>query len=449
MRREPRKENRSDKFFLPYQARWIGDQAGLKIMEKSRQIGISYSTAYSAVRRVAPKDARQDVWVSSRDDVQAKLFLEDCKGWANLLQLAARDLGEVIVGDDGKASASVLEFSSGRKIYSLSSNPNALAGKRGHVILDEFALHKDQRLLYRIAKPVTTWGGRLEIISTHRGTGSVFNEILRDIAEKGNPMGWSHHRVTLRDAVDQGLVEKINEKRGSKESRADFLARTRSECLDEEQWQQEYCCVPADDSSAFLPYDLIAECEYRPGEEWQGNLLGIVNPLYLGVDVGRDHDLTVLWLLEKVSGVNFTRRVIEIKGESFDAQEAALYTLLALPQLRRCCVDQTGIGRQFAERAQQRFGKYKVEGIHFTGPVKEELAYPLRAAFEDKSVRIPRSPEIQADLRAIKKETTASGNIRFTADRGKNGHADRFWALALALHAGKASGNTTFVEAWS
>jgi hypothetical protein len=57
-------------------------------------------------------------------------------------------------------------------------------------------------LLYRIAKPVTTWGGQLEIISTHRGSGTVFNEIIRDIKEKGNKMGWSHHRVTIQDAVE-------------------------------------------------------------------------------------------------------------------------------------------------------------------------------------------------------------------------------------------------------
>jgi len=52
-------------------------------------------------------------------------------------------------------------------------------------------------------------------------------------------------------------------------------------------------------------------------------------------------------------------------------------------------------------------------------------------------VRIPNRDKIRSDLRAIKKETTASGNIRFTADRGANGHSDRFWALALALHAAK------------
>jgi phage FluMu gp28-like protein len=125
-----------------------------------------------------------------------------------------------------------------------------------------------------------------------------------------------------------------------------------------------------------------------------------------------------------------------MQAATFDAQEEALYGILALPQVRRCCIDNTGIGRQFAERAQRRFGAYKVEPVNFTGPVKEELAFPVRAAFEDRTVRVPSDKFIRADLRSIKKETTAAGNIRFTADRGPGGHADRFWALALALHAG-------------
>ena len=159
--------------------------------------------------------------------------------------------------------------------------------------------------------------------------------------------------------------------------------------------------------------------------------------LFLGVDVGRDHDLTVIWVLERVSGVFFTRAVECFQNQTFDAQEAALFAWLDAPQVRRCCIDATGIGRQFCERAQQQFGSYRVERITFTAPVKEELAYPVRAAFEDRSLRIPSDPSIRADLRAIRKEATLAGNIRFTADRGKNGHADRFWALALALHAGR------------
>jgi phage FluMu gp28-like protein len=145
----------------------------------------------------------------------------------------------------------------------------------------------------------------------------------------------------------------------------------------------------------------------------------------------------VFWLLECCGGVSFTRRVVVMERQSFDAQEEQLYALLALPRLRRCCIDQTGVGRQFTERAQQRFGRWRVEGLQFTQAVKEELAYPVRAAFESRALRIPNDKFVRADLRAIRKETTAGGNVRFTADHGKNGHADRFWALALALHAAR------------
>lgn len=430
------------KFFLPYQAKWIKDPSRLKIMQKSRQIGLSWSTAYSLVRDTAAADARNDVWVSSRDDIQARLFLEDCKAFAGILQMAAADLGEQVVDPDRKISAYVLQFANGKRINSMSSNPDAQAGKRGTRVLDEFALHPDPRKLYAIAYPGITWGGSMQIISTHRGSQNLFNELIQEIQHKNNPKGFSLHTVTLQDALDQGFLEKLKTKLPPDDERqgmdaGEYFDFIRAGCPDEETFQQEYMCQPSDDASAFLTYDLIRGCEYAPAEIWETDLTDGKNPLYLGVDVGRDHDLTVLWLVEKFGGVSFTRRKIELRNETFDEQERQLYALLALPQLRRCCIDATGIGRQFAERAQQRFGTYKVEQVQFTGPVKEELAYPLRAAFEDKSVRVPNDELVRADLRAVKKETTSSGNIRFTADRGKNGHSDRFWALALALHAGK------------
>lgn len=40
-----------DTFFLPYQIAWIKDRSRIKLMEKSRQIGMSWTTAYSLVRR--------------------------------------------------------------------------------------------------------------------------------------------------------------------------------------------------------------------------------------------------------------------------------------------------------------------------------------------------------------------------------------------------------------
>lgn len=431
-----------DTFLLPYQTRWVEDQSLLRIMEKTRRCGITFGTAYDLVRYHSQNTALVDSWISSRDDTTAKLFLQTCMGFARVLDKGAQDLGQQVLDADKGHSAYVARFSNHTAINSLASNPDVFAGKGGNVELDEFALRKDPRAVYAIAMATMDWGGRMAIISTHRGSANFFNELIVEIREKGNPKGFSLHRVTLQDALDQFFLWKLQTKLPDGDPRlemdeVDYFNYQRSRAPDEETFLQEYMCTPADDASAFLSYDLIASCEYSGGEDWQVDLADAKGQLYVGVDVGRDHDLTVIWVVEKLGDVAFTRRVIELKAETFDAQEHALYQVLQLPQVRRCCIDRTGIGRQFTERAQKRFGTYKVEAVNFSGPVKEELAYPLRAAFEDKTVRIPGSPQIRSDLRAIKKETTAAGNIRFTADRGKNGHSDRFWALALALHAGK------------
>lgn len=435
-----------DTLLLGYQARWVKDSARLKVMEKSRQIGISWASAYRLVSTTSQKGARHDDWVSSRDDLQARLLIDDCKGFAGLLHIGADDLGLRVI-DDQKNNAYVLRYANGRQTHSLSSNADAQAGKRGRRLLDEFALHPDPRKLYSIAYPGITWGGSLEIVSTHRGSANFFNEIVQEVKTKGNPKGVSLHSVPLQAALDDAFLFKLQSKLPADDPRqamdeAAYFDFVRSGCADEESFLQEFCCQPADDAGAFLSYDLIASCEYRADESWEKpteDELAACETLYVGVDVGRQHDLTVIWVVERVGDVLFTRRLHEMKAATFEAQEAALYEILQLGVVRRCCIDNTGIGRQFAERAQQRFGG-KVEPVNFTGPVKEELAFPVRAAFEDRTLRIPSSSAIRSDLRAIRKETTASGNIRFTADRGKNGHSDRFWALALAAHAAKPSG---------
>lgn len=430
-----------DTLLLPYQAKWVRDRSRLKMCEKSRQIGWTWCTAYEIVSTTSIVDAQWDEWISSRDDIQARLFLEDCKAFAKLLSIGADDLGESVIDERGN-KAQVLQFANGRRAHSMSSNPDAQAGKRGGRKIDEYALHREQRKMWSVAYPGITWGGTLAAWSTHRGSASFFNELIREVREKGNPKKISLHRVTLQDALDQGFLYKLQQKLPDGDERlamdeAAYFDFIRRGCADEESFLQEYMCVPADDASAFLSYELIGACEYGAGDRWETDLTDAKGELFVGVDIGRDHDLTVIWVLERLGDVYYTRRVVTLKGQTFDAQEQELYYILELPQVRRCCIDQTGIGRQFAERAQQRFGKYRVEGVTFTAPVKEELAFPVRAAFEDRTVRVPGTPEIRADLRAIKKDTTAAGNIRFTADRGKNGHADRFWALALAKHAGK------------
>lgn len=75
----------------------------------------------------------------------------------------------------------------------------------------------------------------------------------------------------------------------------------------------------------------------------------------------------------------------------------------------------------------------------FTAPFKEEIFIKLRAAFERRSVWIPRSTEIREDLHAMHRVVSPSGHITFRASRTADGHSDRCTALALALRAGESS----------
>lgn len=435
--------------FLPYQSSWCADRSRIKLIEKSRQIGMSWATANDIVSQSILSGSKYDFWVSSRDEIQARLFLQDCKKFADGYQKMIKALVcENIYKDEaGKPYTSFdLKFYNGRVIHSMSSNADAQAGKRGTRVLDEFALHPDPVKLYAIAYPGITWGGQMAIISTHRGANNFFNSLILEARENGNPKNISLHRVTLEDALNQGFLFKLQQNLSPNDPRqemdeTDYFNDVKSKCADIESFNQEYMCVPSNDDAVFLSYDVLQGCLYKYGEVWQTDLEKVSGGLFVGVDIGRTKDLTVFWILEKVSGVYFTRRVIELKNTSFSEQETALYNILRLPNIRFCLIDQSGIGRQFAERAEEKFGKI-VQGVSFTAAKKEEMAYPLRAAFEDKILKIPNSMEILCDLRSVRKKTSSNGRALFDAAHSENGHADRFWALALAYSSANSGGST-------
>jgi len=430
----------TDAIFLPYQSAWIRDEARLKLIEKSRQIGLSWATAYACVQRTALQGARFDQWVSSRDDIQAQLFLEDCKLWAGNLQFAAEDLGEQVLDPRDRQTAYVLRFANNRRVNSMSSNPNAQAGKRGGRVLDEFALHPDPRKLWTIAYPGITWGGAMEVISTHRGSQNYFNQLVREIKEGGNPKGVSLHTVTLQDALDQGFLWKLQQVLSADDERmpmdeAAYYDWVKAGTVDEESFLQEYMCKPADDDAAFLEYELITRSEYPNGTDWQETEGG---QLFVGIDIGRKKDLTVIWVIERLGDVFYTRQIEALQNMSKPDQEKVIWPIVerVLASGGRAAQDYTGLGIGWGDDAQARFGKYRYECVNFTTQTKEALAYPVRGVMEDRKIRIPYDPKVRADLRSVTKQVTAAGNIRFTAERTPDGHADRFWALALAIHAG-------------
>lgn len=430
--REPR--------LLSYQSSWINDNGIMLIAEKSRQIGWTWASAFGIARRHALKDYILDTWGTSRDDLQAKLAVTDCKAFANVLHAGAQDLGRTVINDKGQ-SAHVLSFANNTRYYSLSSNPDAQAGKRGNRVADEFALNKDNRQLYSIMEPGVTWGGFIWIFSTHRGSANYHNRLITEAREGGNPKNWRVYRVTLQDALDCGFLFKLQNALPADDPRmamdeAAYFQFVKDKAADNETFLQEYMCCPADDATAFISYDIYDSAVLGHPESHYSidQLRACLGDLYMGVDIGRTNDLTCFWIIESIGGIKFTRACITMQNARFAEQEKIFYELMELPMMRRACVDQTGIGRQFAERGTERFG-HRCEGINFTGPMKEELAYPLKAGLEDRTFRVPPDKAVESDFRSIRKETTASGNVRFAGERTVNGHADRFWSAGLANHA--------------
>ena len=429
-------------FFLPYQVRWLEDKSRIKLAEKSRRIGFTYVQSYEDVYdaltlKINGKPC--DVFFSSADRTAATEYINYCAYWAKLFNAAFEDFGEIILDERKDIKAFAIQFKNGARIIALSSNPTQFRSKGGKVVLDEFAFHEDPLALWKAAKPCITWGYPLRIISTHNGQNCLFYQFIKQI--DAGKLNWSHHKITIQKAVDEGFVDKIYGRKTTKKEREQWLIQEKADCGDEQTWLQEYCCVAVDESTAFLTYEMLQNIKekdiLKPYEELSGDL-------YLGFDVARKKDLSVISVLEKVSNTKFLRHQVVMKKLKFREQKAILYGFLSMPNLRRACIDSTGIGAQIAEDARIDFGKSKVEEVTFTNAVKEEISYQLYTAVEDKNLIIDVNTDENAieDYHSVRKFTTKSGNIRFDSDGSSDGHADRFFSLALANHA--ASGKSDF-----
>jgi len=399
-------ESRKKKILLLYQKRWVEDKSPLKIWLAARQVGKSFALSFEAV--VMALTEKCNVLILSASERQSKEVMEKVYTHLRVLKAMTKDLLKA-----EKETATELKLENGSRIISLPANPDTTRGFSGHVFLDEFSFHRDSRAIWRAMFPVITRGYKIRVASTPNGKSNMFYEL------------WQHsdasrHTTGIYDAVREGL--KIN------------VGELKKRISDPDAWAQEYECQFVDEATAYITYDMIAlieddmaSADLPDGFSFAGR------ELYMGVDIGRKRDLTVIWLWEKVGDVYWTRMVKRLHKAPFRLQQEILYTYL--PFIRRCCIDATGLGMQLAEEAVQKYGS-KAEAVTFTNKVKEDLAVTFRRRFEDRQLRIPIDREIREDFHSVKKFTTSAGNIRFDSERTEAGHSDHFWSGALGIHAG-------------
>lgn len=415
---------------LPYQRRWVEDNSRFKIGMWSRQSGKSFGGTLETVLETV---AERRLWVYlSVGERQAKELAEKAKTHLEAVRAAAEALEDYFLGSDGTRYTQLeYRLGNGSRHIFLPANPDTARGYTASVLLDEFAFHKDSRAIWTALFPSVTRHKHLKVrvMSTPNGAGplNMFYRLWTGKAGLKAGQAWSRHRIDIYDAVAQGLQVDPEELRAG--------------LADEQAWAQEYELQFLDENTAYLPYDLLETCEH-PEAELDARLADVdrsKNDLYLGMDIGRRRDLSVIWVLERVGDVLWTRKVVELHKVSFAVQREVLYGLL--PFVRRACIDDTGIGMQLAEEAKARFPQ--VEPVTFTNAVKADLATTLRRRFEDRVLRIPLDQRVREDLHSVKREVTSAGNIRFNAD-ADDGHADRFWSLALATHAQASGGHAPY-----
>lgn len=416
----------------PYQTAFLQDSATMRVVLKSRQVGFSWLFAAEAVANVCLSPGHQAIFVSlNREEAQEKIryALEVLKAvppaWRPKLK---------------RHSRSGLEFADGGRI--LSHPCRAPRGRsEADVYLDEAAFYRGDADVFHGSLPVVSRGGRITIASTPFGKRGVFwLECNRRMAQKEMLMHivpWWHCSWLCIDT--KSAVASAGEMDTPARVQRFGTARLREifHSMDLNSFQQEYECQFSDAEASWIPYEELLPCvDESLSVETALYPLEASGELFAGYDVGRTQHASELVVLEKHGSRFVVRTTVSLHQAEYSVQRQYLYDLMLANEgaVRRLCIDATGIGAYLAEEVAKTF-PMRVEPVVFTPRVKENLAVALRIAFQNRDLLIPPDRGLIRQVHSVRRTVTSAGSARFDAESSGSEHADKFWALALALHA--------------
>lgn len=465
---------------LPYQKAWLGDKSPVKVVEKSRRIGLTWAQALDDVLKASTsgRDGMDVLYISFNQDMTRE-YIDTCAEWAKKLQIVAGKVNEDIFrdGDEREIKAFRIDFASGHKILALSNRPSNLRGKQGRVIIDEAAFVEDLPELLKAALALLMWGGQVIIISTHDGAENPFNELIQDVRAGNLP--YSLHRITLDDALSAGLYRRIcrvTKQHWTPEAeeawRADLI-KTYGDGADEELF-----CIPRQSSGAYLTTGMIEACmEAAPVLTWtppagdfvdwplpvaerytKGWIAEQLEPLlsglpkdrahFCGVDFGRSGDLSVFWPATEEKDLRLVPPfVLELRNCPHRTQQQILFAVLdALPRFSGVSLDARGNGSALAEAARQQYGPGRVREVMISEGWYRETMPLLKAGIEDKTLILPKDAGILSDFRSLRvMKGVARVPEQRTKDKTGGRHGDSAVACAMMLDARRELGSS---EPW-
>jgi phage FluMu gp28-like protein len=430
---------------LKCQLKYVWNDAKILGVEKGRQLGFTWVSAVRILRRIFTSKVPQDHYWISRDEFTAKMFLQDVLQWVsymNVLQNHGKEFKQSIIDMSGIQTMKIT-FDCGSNIFVMSSSVNAIAGKRGHIYIDEAALHKDFQQLFDIAKPATRWGYTLTFFSTHRSKQNYFYKLIEKI-KKGEIPEAEVLSITLIDALNDGYLNTLNYKNalvGKKQysNNQEFFDEEKAQASSEEMFLQENLCIPADaDSTQAVKEDDLSKVMFPQMDLFCSPQVG--KRYYAGIDIGRNRDLSVIWICEDVSTSKqpmlVTRFIETMSQTEFSKQEKFFVETLSRWKPRHCMIDGTNTGAMIAENLEKRFGfceSVKITAVTRPKFISDLVAYIRR---DPVALKIPNSNEIWEDFLSVERYINKYGKEDFfiPAHTGRsNSHGDRWMAMTLCL----------------
>jgi phage FluMu gp28-like protein len=443
-------------YFLPYQVARITDETRLVLVEKSIRIGMTYCMAYRAVRRRVL--GMGDCLVTSVSLPAAKEFIEQCRKFCEIFKIVASSIESVSWGKELNEQGFCITFPNGTRIFAFSSNPKAIRSFGGEVMVDEIAYHQDAREMMKAAGGRAMWGYPVTVWSSHNGVESEWNRRLIEERAKGAKSKWKIVTITLPDAIDQGLLAKINQVSGQNKSREDFIAETTEMCGGEEGYAEECLCQPVRSGDPAIKWNYISDArkeyallryEFSGDDEARAQQISDAlitelsgRDLNLGYDVARTGHLAVVAINQKLGKVSRCVGLVKMHKTKFGIQRGLIERIMTAIPSAIGGGDKTGIGMQVCEELTETFGEARFVGMNF-GALKPELGTNLTKVFESAEQEIPAgmdNDDIAYDLSGIKRNPLPSGRIQFTETPNpieKRSHCDIAWALAMANYAGR------------
>lgn len=198
-------------------------------------------------------------------------------------------------------------------------------------------------------------------------------------------------------------------------------------------FQQELECQFVDEFYSYYPYELIRPCTSDELVLYD-DFTDLPRPegrLVTGFDVGRTRDHSEPALFEERNRRYVCRLLRRYDQVPFSEQEADLRRLLDRVPLARLSIDRSGIGMNLAENLALDYPQVVAEV--FTNESNERWATDFKILLQRRDAVLPRDRELLGQIHSIKRRVLPSRKVSFDAERStRRGHADRFWAIALA-----------------